>query len=237
MITSGWTTKYILLVVFTCILLAGNVFFVPQTNAQTDSSTSSPKDAATNTPFRERIQDVREDAAERRDQVREHVASRTDAVREKVQDRRVEIRDQMRDRVKNLVGNIKRRMNAAIERMGNIAGRLVTRIEKLEERGVDGTEALRLVGEAKSELSAASSIITGTDDAEVDTVIDSDIPKDAFASIKTKLREAAEHIRNAHQLLRDAIVALKEAILEAQSTENTDEAENDDVGDETLNQE
>lgn len=239
--TSGLTLRHIILiVVFSVLFFTGTALFALQAHAQTDTAANSDvsTDTSIDTPFRDRveaerdrIQDARGTTLERRDQFRENVASRTDEVRDELRDRRDEIRDRLRDRIKNLLGNIKRRMSAAIERIGNIADRMESRIKKLEERGINVTGSLQFIDEARGELREASAIINSTTDAEVDTVIDSDKPRDAFISIKERIRKAAGHIRKAHQTLREAIAVLKEAVREAQDGGGVSDAVRSDGND------
>lgn len=231
--TFRWTFRYIILIITFCTLVfTGTVLLTIEAHAQTDTAANTDTaDTSTNIPFRNRIEDARSTTSDRRDQLREGVASRTDIVRGQIEERRDEIRNQLRDRIKNLLGNIKRRMNAAIERIGNIADRIESRVEKLSERGVDESLALQFIEEARSELREASAIINNTTDAEMDTVIDSDRPRDAFASIKERIREAAGHIRSAHQALRSAVAALKEAVREAQGGGGVSDAVQNDSSD------
>lgn len=191
-------------------------------HAQTDT-------APTRADRVERMQDARAERVEARDERRSNLEAAREERTAAREERRGQLQDAARDRIKGAITKIKERMENAVTRLGGVADRIESRAEKLEERGVDVSEVLTLVREARAEIDEAALILRGEIDSDTDAALDSDTPREAFAAVKTKIRDVQAHLKSAREALRLAVSALKEAVREAQSasdeviTSETDE--------------
>jgi len=216
---SGRLNRGFLLQVLLGAVIAGIVLFALAADARArEDETGAPRD-----PLLERIE-KNEAVASRTNTAREAVNTRTEQVREQLSER-------VRDRIHNLFLNLARRMHAAIDRLTNISKRLLSRAEKLDANGIDTTKARRLVSEAHSELTLAEALITRGEEGGIFDVIGSEKPRDAFVTLKEEVRIAAAHMRSAHQLLRDAVAALKSALREAEGERGVRDAVVNDIAD------
>ncbi len=150
--------------------------------------------------FQARAAELRANAEKRKEALTTHMA-----------ERRARIAENVENRVRTVVSNMKSRMNHIIDKLTAIADRIEARANGLKERGVSVDATLSLLEEARAELRAASVIVNDDLDAEVDTAVTDESPKTGFSYIKESMGEAKEHIRTAHQKLKDAMVALKTA--------------------------
>lgn len=114
------------------------------------------------------------------------------------------------DRIINLIRNIQTRLSAAIERMDNIIIRLESRMAKMKSLGVDTTLAESKLLLAKESSLRAHDALTSTQGTE--TSIRSATPKETFKTIKARLIETRDHIKQTHALLKETISALREVV-------------------------
>lgn len=190
-----------------CIAFSFFIFGVSFASAQepaTGTPTSSPQLQGT-----DRAEQVQNNVATGTETTRENFAPKRDAVEE----RRTGLQQASLDRIQNLLSNVTRRMHAAITRLENIATRLTSRAEKIASRlEVDVDEAVGFIEDAESELASAASRLDRLAETTRGT-LGSANPRAEFLEVKAALRETGAHIKSAHQLLREAIAALK-AVLE-----------------------
>lgn len=122
---------------------------------------------------------------------------------------------QRQDRIINLASNITSRLDAATTRLANIAARLYTRIEKLKVLGVDTSLAEAKLNEAKDLINTASNTLAQI--GSLRTIVSSDSPREAFATIRTQFLDIRTSLMQAHALLRETVALLKEAVQKAES--------------------
>lgn len=136
-----------------------------------------------------------------------------EALRETNTERREELRQRFDEfkkaRMENLMDITKRRFSWAIERLENIAGRVETRIETLEDDGEDMTRARTHLADARVHIRTASAEL-----AAIDTDISSIVRDESAADLKwTSVRQAFEkvkmEIRSAHEDLVLSINLIK----------------------------
>ena len=125
-------------------------------------------------------------------------------------DRRAALDERRQARIEAYSQRILKRMNAAIDRLYKIAGRVESRILKLEEKhdGLDLSGAKDLLAAARTALDTAQSDVDAGDAAIQDT-LSSDTPKDAFNVVRELFQAAKQSIKDAHKALVDAIIATK----------------------------
>jgi uncharacterized protein (DUF2342 family) len=110
-------------------------------------------------------------------------------------------------------------MEAAIERIQNIIDRLGSRFEKLEEMGVETTDAKAGLASAQISVDNASAEIA-TIDEDVAAAIGSEDARAAWPVVKEKFSNIRDHLKTAHSELRNSVAAVKEAVKEANPNNN-----------------
>ncbi len=152
---------------------------------------------------------------------------------EERQEERAELRDQRQSvlsgvrqqRVLNLSANISNRMEAAIDRLFNIVGRLEQRIFKLNSEGINTEAASAKLREAAQQLASARARL-GNIDTLVTEATTSQEPKTAWQTVRTVYQQTGTEILASHQALRETISLLKQAIAAgaSQPTDTTETA-------------
>lgn len=169
---------------------------------------------ATSTEDRmERMEDRREDMEERRGELKTRIEERHVEMRE----RRIEFQQSMAERK---VEHTKRVILATIERLRGIITRIESRIAKLEERGIDTTEATNFVNLAKDNLDDAEAAVNN-----FPTDFSSESAQDNFSLIRAAASVAKDYIRTAHTNLKDAVRVLKAGNGESENNSNVSSTE------------
>ena len=132
-------------------------------------------------------------AEERRAQIEEKRAEMTE--------KRAEFQ---REIAKKRVENAGRVILATVERLESIADRIQSRIEKVVEAGNDTSESEAYLNAALADLLAARASVEDFDDLD----LTSDNAQENFDLIKVSATEAKDHIRSAHENLRNAVSPL-----------------------------
>lgn len=145
---------------------------------------------------------------------RETMEARREAVAEMREERRAALMENMQDRIINLAANVINRLAAATDRMYNIIARLDSRIEKLDENGVDTKAAQEKLTAAKSELEKADEALTDLE--SVSDAVRGDTPKEAFATVRAEFIAVRESLKLTHTYLRDTVALLKDAVRAAE---------------------
>jgi len=107
--------------------------------------------------------------------------------------------------VKRRVEHVTRVILATIGRLENIVTRIESRIEKIQVRGGDTTEAESFVEKAKGNLVDARIAV----DAFANLDLSGSTAKENFKTVRAAVAEAKEHIRAAHRNLMMAVRNLK----------------------------
>ena len=132
-------------------------------------------------------------AEERRAQIEEKRAEMTE--------KRAEFQKEIAER---RIENTSRVILATVERLEGIADRIQSRIEKVVEAGNDTTESEAYLNAARADLLAARESAADFDDLD----LTSDNAQENFDLIKVSAAVAKDHIRSAHENLRNAVSPL-----------------------------
>lgn len=185
--------------------------------AQTASTSDSEADTAAD---RESVGGTRDGAVLERLETRQE--ERTELIEERQTDRaeRIETRQTIREdrqvalteirqqRILNLSANISNRMDAAIDRLFTIVERLESRIQKMNESGIDTQAATAKVREAAEQLARARALM-GEMDTLVFNATTAQTPVTAWSEVRGAFIEVGTLIRAGHRALREAIALLK----------------------------
>jgi len=145
----------------------------------------------------ERRMEREQQAEERRAQIEEKRAEMTQ--------KRAEFQKEIAQRRVENVGKV---TLATIERLEGIADRIQSRIEKVAEAGNDTSESEAYLNAARADLEAAKASVADFDDLD----LTSDNAQENFDLIKVSATEAKDHIRSAHENLKNAVIPLNLAV-------------------------
>jgi hypothetical protein len=127
-------------------------------------------------------------------------------------ERRAELMGKLSAQRKEIISHLAERMfgriAAAIERLKKIGDRIGERIAKLKEKGINTTKAESLLTSARTEITNAETALAAAKTA-AQGAIESGTSKEAFAAVRTHVREARDAAKKAHKALVDSVVALK----------------------------
>lgn len=133
----------------------------------------------------------------------------------KQEERRAQLQARAQERITNLAANVSNRMEAVTTRLQNIIDRLHSRIEKLEELGVDTTEAKAALDSAQLSVDAAIEALSDIDE-QVAEVVGSEDVKTAWTETKTIYSNVHDHLKTARTELQATVAALKKAVAAAE---------------------
>lgn len=169
----------------------------------------------------QKARDVRNRMQEKQDQMQERLEDRKEQREEHREEIRNRVASTTRDRVGQFTNRVLNRFRAAIERMRNITDRIESRIAKIEDSGATLADAKIFLADARNELDEAENILATIPDT-MQTVLDSDTPRENMASVRTLFDEAKTHLKNAREALSQAIASIKKG-LNTRPTTTTDE--------------
>ena len=133
--------------------------------------------------------------------------------------KRTGLTEEQQKRFINLVRNVFTRMEGAITRLENVATRIETRVDALEVTGVDTSLARIPLSNAQNKLAEAQSQLAQAKTAAESGII-SDTPRERFKAAREQFTNIRQSIRDAYILLREALAALKDAVMEADLNKN-----------------
>lgn len=156
----------------------------------------------------EEKQAILEGARLNRAEFRMQVKTDAEAMRADFQERRGDVQEERRALAKRHLSMVLRRLVNALERFDQILARIDSRIEKLQNDGVDVTAALSASAEASASIDAASVAVAAAQ-AAIETAAASDAPKDRMAEVRAAVRAAIDAVKAAHESLKNTLRVLK----------------------------
>ncbi|GEM_PF-2635183 len=119
-----------------------------------------------------------------------------------------QLSERLQERIINLASNVVNRTDAAIKRLDNIAGRIDSRMDKLEAEGVDTTLPLERFNQGMMSLQSAKDIQSTLISAS--SAISSDNPGQSFATLIETYRKIRQDLNVAHQAFTDTVQIMKD---------------------------
>ncbi len=191
--------KFTFGLVFAVVLISPVAFL----RAEDDATTTNP------------ITDPIRKAEQARDRIEERRAlfdEKKTELQEKFQEKRGEIRELRRENIDALIDRMIARFEQAIERLKNIHGRILARIELIEENNdEDLSDARTHLDAAMDSIEKAAETLADVPEAADDilgTTTATTTPG-AFGPVRDLFGTVKEHVRAAHASLVDAITSIK----------------------------
>lgn len=180
---------------------------------QSEIDTSSEQTASDGNAT-ERDQEAADRQAERAGTMEQRQGDRTDAAEARGElstERKTALQQLAQTRITNLAANMSNRMEAAIGRMRNVIARLESRMDKLDERGIETVAARAELSVAVRHINEAAATL-GNIDAEVAAFVGSENPRETWKNVKALFESSRDSLRLAHASLKKVIELLREAI-------------------------
>lgn len=205
-ISTSRTAVILLIIIGTCLT---NLL-----TAQAEETSTSTEMSAVRDRIEDRRETILENQAERAETVESRQASsslRQAARTEERAERQAALASFRQERVINLAANISNRMDAAVERLFDLVARLETRLQKLEQTGIDTSAAGSKLREASSTLAEAKTALSDID-ALVYAATTSEQPRTKWQAVRERYTTVGSLIRTAHGELREAVALIKVAM-------------------------
>lgn len=128
--------------------------------------------------------------------------------KEKVATVQAKLEERVRARIRFFFGRITLRMEAAIARLDFLATRIENRLEILKKEGEDVSEIQKEVDEAQK-LIADAKVLLSEAKNNLENVLNSENPKEAFTVIRDSVRAIKDTLIEAHGILVKVIGDIK----------------------------
>jgi hypothetical protein len=162
------------------------------------------------------VQNIKAQMEAKTESIKQEMASRTDAIKNSIEARKQNAVGQMKDRVDQFISNTIKRFNAAANRLDILAGRIDSRIAKIEARGINESKAKALLVTAKTKIATAKADIAAITVQTADTAGADKISsttanalRESFGVTKTQIEKAKKDLKDAQAALVDVINSLK----------------------------
>lgn len=123
--------------------------------------------------------------------------------------RRSALREEAQERIANRAGKLAEVVGNAITRLEGMSARLRDHAEKLEDNSIDTSEVIDLLDEVDRLLVAAKEALEGVD-TNISYATLSEKPQEDWIDAKEQFLEVRKILTDARELLREALLALKE---------------------------
>lgn len=143
---------------------------------------------------------------------------------ERQAERRVRLEESAKERVTKVVERVFGRFEAFVARYEGFAGRIQSRIDKLDEKGVDTDEMQNLLDKAEDSLEDTVAVIAASKD-EIKDLVEGESSKEEIRAI---VSEAKVSLKKTHTAFVEAVKSLKVADKDLENDGNTDDQKKED---------
>lgn len=168
-------------------------------------------DTSTSTRVREevrnRIEERSENREEQRNTIKANIEARKEEVKNAVQERREAVEQKVLGRLEKFVSTIVTRFESATGRLETLSARIKSRIDKLNEAGIDTTDSQKLLDEANAKILLAKAEVAKIK-PKADEVVSGDT-RALYPELKEVVNTAKEAIKEAHSALIEVVKSLK----------------------------
>jgi hypothetical protein len=166
----------------------------------------------------------RKELETKKEEMKEEFEARKETFKNEIEERKEGALSKIQERLKKFNENVIERFNAAIIRLEKLAGRIDSRIAKLEAENISVKEAKDLMVVAKLKIETAKTSISGISlESEIvasSTATTTATFKKEFESLKLQVEKAKTDIKAAHAALVDVINSLKPGLNKKATTTN-----------------
>jgi hypothetical protein len=186
-------------------------------------------------PKGERIVQKREDIQrsfeEKRDGMQEKISEKRIELQEKREElkvnreerqaeRRIKLEERAKERVSKITDRVLARFEAFVVRYEGFADRIQSRIDKLEEKGVETSEMKDLLNKAEDSLSDTVAVIAASKD-EIRDLVEGESSKEEIRAI---VSEAKVSLKGTHAAFVEAVKSLKASDKDVEEKKEDDTA-------------
>lgn len=162
-----------------------------------------------------RLRDVRENIERKAEQGRDRIQLKKEDVLENVEERqqnreekRVRLQEHQQERFSGLFNGVYTHLDTVVERFENIVNRFESRLSKMEERGVDVSDTIKALDEAKGGIEELKDVIIETQ-STIENMLEGELSRDA---IYVEMADVIESVRNTRESITDALQTFKASI-------------------------
>ena len=172
---------------------------------------------------------IKDEIEAKKEALEQEMEQNREEIKNRVEERRQNTTDQITERVNKFISKIIERFSTAANRLDILVIRIESRIEKIEARDIDVTEANDLLVIAKTKIETAKtsiSLIALPEIIDPAASTTASAIKEAFETTKTQIEQAKKDLKAAHAALVEVIKSLKPGDNKLREIEN-DESEDD----------
>lgn len=173
---------------------------------KTELNEQTPKDRNLNIEekrmqFEERKGELKSKLEVKRGEIQQKIEERKQNIAEK----RIKLKGEVKNKVENILGNVYDRLNQIIQKLNNLAIRLNTKIDSLEQEGVNTGNAKSLLSLAQEKIDAAISELEASKSA-LDTSLETEVSK---GDVRSTIDSLKSSIKSAHLALVEVVKEIK----------------------------
>lgn len=161
------------------------------------ASTTRAIGASTTEMVKARVEAIKEMIAKKREEMRQ----RADEARQKAKER-------FGEKVEMRVGNISARLASTSAHLSSIADRVDTRIDALEDQGLDMSASIALLAQARTDLSLADDKIVEVNEA-LEAAMSTTTPKAMMPEVRAAVKAAQDALKLAKDDLMKTIASIR----------------------------
>lgn len=186
---------------FLLLLLVNPVYAQGTTSSPTGTTAVNTTTSPTNINVRNEVQD-------RLNNIRATQAAVKEEVKEKISQTKEMLAEKRKALITNFYYVLKKRLEAAVERLKKLGTRISSRLDKLTAQGYDVSALKVKLADAQTKLSEVEKTISLLD-PQMTGVINSETPKVAFEKVRNNLKEIKQNLKDVHQEYVEIIVEIK----------------------------
>jgi len=142
--------------------------------------------------------------------IKAELEAKKEALVSAVQEKKQSVIDQIKIRMDQFVQKVVERLGAANNRLEKIAGRIDSRIAKMQAQNIDVAAAKTLLATARTDIETAqTSTAMITADFASSEATSTAALRDEYTVVKTEIEKAKNDIKTAHAALVDVVNSLK----------------------------
>jgi len=163
---------------------------------------------------RAEVKDVRREIKGEVKQVREESRLKIEAkraeVKIKVEAAKEKAKEKFGEAVQRSVGNIVDRLTRHVEKLGEIATRIDSRISELQAKGINMDASIELLTTARADIAAAQDKVAGVG-AALSAALASTTPKGEMPKVRAAVKAAEDALRAAKDSLKTTLESIRAA--------------------------